>query len=941
MVEFRLLGDVEADIDGRTVDVGHLRQRCVLVALLVDANRVVPVEQLLDRVWADRLPQRARGTLHSYLSRLRLALASASGVGIARRPGGYLLTVDPMCVDLHRFQHLATRARAAADPDTAAQLLKQALGLWRGEAFSMLDTPWIATVRAAAEAQRLAAELDHNDLELSRGRHVALVCQLSKWAAAHPLDERLAGQLMLALFRCGRQADALDLYQRVRIRLADELGADPSPPLRRLYQQILNADPALAAPTAARVTPGRGRPRVPRQLPVAPPSFTGRSAELATLSTTLLGPRDAGGPMVISVVGGAGGMGKTWLALRWAHDHLDRFPDGQLYVNLRGFDPGADPVSSTLAVRGFLGGLGVHPDAVPVDVEAQAALYRSLVAGRRMLIVVDNARDSAQVIPLLPGGNTCRVLVTSRHQLPGLLAGHGARPVSLDVLPDPEAAHLLTNHLGVDRVAAEPAAVAALLRRCAGLPLALGIIAARATVQPGLPLSALADELDDASTRLDALDAGELAVNLRAVLACSYAALPAEAAGLFELLGLAAGPDISLPAVASLAAMPMTRTRAVLRQLASAHLVQECPPGRYRLHDLVRLYATEQRLRLGAASDPALHRLLDHYLETARTAALLLDPHREPIPPTQARAGVARIDLRDRSQALAWFTAEHTVMLAAIDQAAAAGANPHTWQLARTLTTFFDRRGHWHDRAHTQRAALAAARRLGDRTAEAHSHRGLALADTWLGRYADAADHLRQALALFDQLGDDDGKALTHRNLARVAARQGHHRDALPHDRQALRLFRAAGNRSGQARALNAVGWHLAHLGEHEQALTYCEQALELHQQIGNRRGEGETWDSLGYIHCRRGHHQPAVDCYQRALVLLRETGDRYYEATTLTRLGDAQLTLGDPDAARGVWTDALHILDDLGHPDAELVRAKLQPDAASTPLPTLHRLPA
>ena len=924
MVEFRLLGDIEVDVGGRLVDVGHVRQRCVLAALLVDANRVVPVEQLMERVWAGRLPQRARGTLRSYLCRLRQVLGDATGVAIAHQPGGYVLTVDPMAVDLHRFQHLVDRARVV-DEDDAAGLLQQALGLWRGDAFATLDTPWLNTVRATLDALRLAAELDHNDFQLSRGQHAALVGQLSRWTAAHPLDERLTGQLMLALSRCGRQADALYLYEQLRHRLADELGADPGPALRRLHRQVLTADPALAAPAVAR-TSSRARPQVPHQLPALPSSFTGRTRELAALSTALLTRTGRDAPVVISAIGGTGGMGKTWLALRWAHDNLDRFPDGQLYVNLRGFDPASEPMSPATAVRGFLDVLGVHPAAIPVDVEAQAGLYRSLVAGRRMLIAVDNARDSAQVIPLLPGGDSCTVLVTSRHQLTGLLAAHGARLLTLDVLPESEADCLLTDHLGVHRVAAEPAAVAELLRVCAGLPLALAIVAARATLHPDLPLAALADELRDASTRLDALDAGELAVNLRAVLSCSYKALPAEAARLCALLGLAAGPDISLPAVASLAGLPVTRARAVLRQLDGAHLVQEHLPGRYRMHDIVRLYATEQGERLGAEDGSAAqHRLLDYYLHTAHTAALLLDPHREPITPAPTQGGVIPTDLPSCRHAFAWFTAEHLVLLATIDQAVAAGRDLYTWQLAWTLTAFLDRRGHWQHRADTQRAALAATRALGDRSAEAHSHRGLALAHIWLGRYAEAETHLRQALQLFEELGDGIGKALTYRYLARVSGTQGRHDDALPYDWQALHLFRAAGNRPGQAVALNAVGWHLAHLGEYEQALTYCEQALALHQGIGNRIGEGETWDSLGYAHYRRRDHARAIACYQRALNLLRETGARYSEAMTLVNLGDTQNATGNTDAARNTWLDAVQILADLGHPHATEVRAKLQ----------------
>jgi DNA-binding SARP family transcriptional activator len=449
-IEFRLLGDVEAAADGRLLAVGHLRQRCVLVALLVDANRVVPVDQLVDRVWADRPPQRARESLRSYVSRLRQVLSTAD-VAITRRPGGYVLTVDPMVVDLHRFDDLIGRARTTGDDELAAALVSEALDLWRGEAFAGLDTPWLNTVRENLQRRRMVALLDRFDLALRCGHHVALLPDLFAIAAENPMDERLAGQLMLALYRCGRQADALETYHAMRLRLADELGADPGPALQLMYRQILTADAALATP--ARTVPAGSQVPVPRQLPAPPRSFTGRRAELAELNKLMDEQPDRGATMLIWAIGGTGGVGKTWLGLRWAHDNLERFPDGQLYIDMRGFDPASEPLSPEAAVRGFLDALGVPPAAVPTEPDAQVGLYRSLVAGRRMLVVVDNARDTTQVAPLLPGAPTCTVLVTSRRHLTSLVTGHGARPMALDVLTAVEARQLLTDQLGADRVA--------------------------------------------------------------------------------------------------------------------------------------------------------------------------------------------------------------------------------------------------------------------------------------------------------------------------------------------------------------------------------------------------------------------------------------------------------------------------------------------------------
>ena len=934
-VELCLLGDVEARIDGSVVDLGHARQRCVLALLAVDANRVVPVDQLLDRVWGDRLPQRARGTLRSYLSRLRRALAATSEVEIVRRPGGYVLTVDPMAVDLHRFPRLVAEARAS-DDETAATLFEQALALWRGDAFAMLDTPWLNNVREAVNQERLSAELDRNDLVLGNGQHAKLVGELRNRASEHPLNERLARQLMLALYRCGRQAEALDTYQRVRVRLIEELGADPSPPLEELHRQILAADPALAVSgTAARSLPVRTP--APRQLPMPPSTFTGRDRELAELDKAL-DESGRGATMVISTIGGCGGMGKTWLALRWAHDNLGRFPDGQLYVNLRGFEPGSEPVSPAVAVRGFLDALGVQPAAIPADPDAQAGLYRSLVAGKRMLILLDNARDSTQVTSLLPGTESCTVLVTSRHQLTGLVTAHGARPLVLGVLTDDEARQLLTRHVRADRVAAEAQAVRVLLDRCAGLPLALGIIAARAAISPDIPLAALAQELTAAPTRLDALDAGEPQVNLRAVLTCSFHALVPDAAHVFSLLSLAPGPDISLPAARSLTGLHPTRARNLLRDLTIANLVHEHAAGRYRMHDLVRLFATEQGNTLDTETRrEALHRLLDHYLHTADAAAMLLLPQADPMTLAPPRPGVTRESLAGYSGALAWFTTEHRVLLAAITHTASVEFDAHTWQLARTLETFLDRRGHWHDWATTGRMALDAARRSADRSAQAHAHRGLALANVNLGLFGDASGHLRQALDLFSALGDRTCQAHVYRSLSRVAAKQGLFRDALPHAQHALDLYRATGHRAGQATALNAVGWFHAHLDDPQQALTYCQQALTLHQELDDRHGQATVWDSLGYAHHRLDDYQQAIACYQQSLVIRGEIGDRYGEANTLNHLGDTYHAAGSHDLARDAWRRALDSLDELGHPDARQVRGKLDCATPGASRPLAH----
>jgi tetratricopeptide (TPR) repeat protein/transcriptional regulator with XRE-family HTH domain len=703
-------------------------------------------------------------------------------------------------------------------------------------------------------------------------------------------------------------ADALDLTDTDRARL-----------------QVAAARPA--EPVSPAVAPDPA-PQVPAQLPADIGAFAGRADHLHALDA-LLGDKNtksSGSAVVISAVSGTAGVGKTALAVHWAHRVADRFGDGQLHVNLRGFDPDRSPMAPAEAVRRFLDALDVAPQRIPADLDAQAALYRSLLAGKRMLILLDNARDPAQVRPLLPGAPGCLVVITSRDQLTGLVAADGAHPLTLDLLAAAEAHDLLTRRLGPDRTAAEPDAVEAIITACAGLPLALAIVAARAATQPQLSLAALAGQLHDRRHRLNALATGDPATDVRAVFSWSYHTLTDPAARLFRLLGLQPGPDISAPAAASLAGLPPERVRPLLAELTRANLLVEHAPGRYSLHDLLRAYATH----LAHSIDPdhqrnaATGRILDHYLHTAQAADLLLAPDRDPISLASPQPGVSPEHPADRRRALAWFTAEHPVLLAAVDHAAATGMDTHTWQLALTLGTFLDRRGHWRDWAATARTAVAAAERLADPTAQARAHRYLAYAHIALGCFDDAHTQLRHALDLHRQAGDRVGQAYIHHGLTQMWERRGRPTEALDHAQRALDLFRAASHRHGRARALNAVGWYHARLGDHQQALTHCRQALALYQELGDPVGQAATWDSLGYAHHHLGHHAQAIDCYQHALSLYRDLGSRYLETDTLARLGDTHHTTGNPTAARTAWQHALTILTDLDHPDADQIRAKL-----------------
>ncbi len=564
--------------------------------------------------------------------------------------------------------------------------------------------------------------------------------------------------------------------------------------------------------------------------------------------------------------------------MHFAHQIRDRFPDGQLYVNLRGFDPSGQAMDPATAVRGFLDALEVPPQRIPTDLDAQAALYRSLLVDRRVLIVADNARDTTQVRPLLPGTPSCLLLATSRNQLTGLVATHAAHPLTLDLLTPDEARQLLAHRLDDDRTAAEPDAVDEIITACARLPLALALVAAHAAVRPQTPLHTLAEQLRDTQHRWHMLTGDDPTTDVQAVFSWSYQALTPPAAQLFRLLGLHPGPDITAPAAASLTALPVNEARSLLAELARANLLTEHTPGRHTLHDLLRAYATQ----LANTTDTdqqrhaATHRILDHYLHTAYTAEPLLNPGRDSITLAPPQPGVTPERPADHAQALAWFTAEHRVLVAAVGHAAANGFDTHTWQLAWVLWTFLYWRGHWHDWADVGRVAVAAAERLADPTVQARAHRGLAGAYTTLGLFDDAHIHFSQALGLAARAGDPAGQALIHDSLAVLWERRGHPAQAIDHARHALDLFRAAGHQIGQADALNMVGWFSALLGDYQQALTYCQQALTLCQELHNRVGQAATWDSLGYAHHHLGHHAQAVTCYQHALDLYRGLGDRY-----------------------------------------------------------------
>ncbi|GAB3399427.1 BTAD domain-containing putative transcriptional regulator [Flindersiella endophytica] len=931
-MRIRLFGEMEFTVAGRRLDLGTPRQQAVLAALIVDAGRPVTTETLIDRIWDDDPPAEARNVLYSYLSRIRRVLKQAAKltgeppVLLERRYAGYVLNVDPAAVDLHQFRSLVETCRDPRRSDAErADALTEALRLWRGTPLAGVQGEWVTQVRENWRRMRLDTTLQWAQAQLRLGRTATVIAALPEVIAEYPYVEPLEGLLMRALHAEDRDAEAIDRYTAVRSRLAEQLGTDPGAELATLHQSILRGElPPLLPDQLAATT---SHLAVPAQLPPDAYAFTGREPQVRTLDEILIAGQKHSTAVTISTVSGTAGVGKTTLAVHWAHRVRDRFPDGQLYVNLRGFDPDDQVMDPADAIRRFLDAFGIPPERIPADPSAQAALYRSLLDGQRVLLVLDNARDTDQIRPLLPGGAGCLVVLTSRNQLTGLIVAESAQPLTLDLFTPTEAGQLMAGRLGPARTAAEPKAVDDIIDSCARLPLALAIVAARAATYPAFPLAALAAGLRDTQAGLDAFTATDAGTDVRAVFSWSYRQLNPAAARLFRFLGLHAGPDISAPAAASLAGVPPKQVRPVLAELTQTHLISEHMPGRYTFHDLLRAYAAElahtRDTQIERAA--AVHRILDHYLHTGRRAALLLRPHRDPIIISPPRSGVTPEYLADYGQAMAWFSTEHAILLTVFDQAAREGFDTHTWQLAWTLSDYCNRRGHWREFAAIAEVALRAAGRLGDRDAQARTHHSLAVAYHQLARFGDTHTHIRRALDLYGELGDHSGQAHSHLIFARMLEAQGRNAEGLHHSEQALCLFRAAGHRMGQAYALNTVGWYYALLGHHQRALTYCQQALGLLEPLDDPTTEAATWDGLGYAHHHLGHYQEAIVCYRHALELFQRTGNRYQEAVILAHLGYTQHAIGDHGADRTTWQHALDIFQQLDHPDADDVRAKLR----------------
>jgi DNA-binding SARP family transcriptional activator/Tfp pilus assembly protein PilF len=946
-LEFRLLGAVEVRDGGEPLELGPPKQRAVLAALLVDAGRPVRTETIVDRVWDDDPPAEARNALYAHIMRIRRMLARAAdqpdaGPRLARVTGGYQLDVDLDLVDWHRFRRLVEAARdPAAGDEQRAELLREALGLW-GDPLADLAGSWVSRVREGARQLRLDAVVAWAQVELRLGNHEPVIARVRELAADHPLVEPLAAVQMRALYAAGRAAEALDWYAAVRNRLAEELGADPGPELQELHRGILRGEGAPSPGVPADAT-------TPAQLPADVAGFAGREQELAQLDDAIAAE------VAVVAISGTAGVGKTTLAVHWAHRVHERFPDGQLYANLRGFEPGGEAMAPAEALRGFLEALSTPHSRIPSDLDAQAGLFRSLLAGRRMLIVLDNARETDQVRPLLPGAPGHLVVVTSRNQLADLDAAY---TMSLEMLPPEDSVTLFVQTAGEDRLANEPRElVSKTIELCGRLPLAIRIAAARLRFRPSWRLADLVERLRDQDQRLAELADGSRGV--AAALDLSYQQLTTDQQRMYRLVGLHPGQDIDPYAAAALTRTAAIPARRLLDQLLDAHLLQETRPSRYVLHDLVRAHAADTAGATETAPDrrAALTRLLDHYRHTAARAMDVAYPYDSGRRPRVPPAGFATPgdDPADPGRAVALLDVELPNVLAAARYAANHGWPEHTMHLSAILHRHLYIRGRLRDaesihqqalaiardtgnragelaalidlgetyrlQGHYQQAldqyglALAVARDTGNRASELDALTGLGHVHHLQGRYQQALDSYRLALAVARDTGNRTSELNALRGLGYVYQLQGSYQQALDHMRPALEMARATGNQASELNALRSLGQVYQLQGRYQQALDHYRRALAMARIAGSRIGELAALVSLGCIHRLEGRYQPATDHYRLVLSIAHEIDNRNWEFEALHGLGRIHHATGHPQAALAHHRQALQLATDLGQP--------------------------
>jgi DNA-binding SARP family transcriptional activator len=927
-VRFTLLGALRAWRDEAEVELGPPQQRLLLAVLLAQAGSPVRLDTLVDLLWEDDPPSSAVNVVHRYVGALRRIFEPAlprraTGSWLIRDAGAYRLAVTPDSCDLAEFRDRTRQARklvTAGEPVEAVGVYTTSLRLWQGRAAEGVAAP--------SRARAVFTDIDHEgcaviceatDVALTCGLAAELVPYLRQAVALDEFNEAMQARLMLALAAAGNQAAALKTYETIRGRLAGELGIDPGAELQAAFQTVLTP----ARPDAPAVT----HTVRPAQLPPDLPAFAGRRAELKHLESLL--PSKG---LVTVAIDGMPGSGKTTLAVHWAHSVAGRFPDGQLYVNMRGFDPNHNELPPAEALRGFLDALGVHPARVPSTVDAQSALYRSLLSDRRVLVLIDNARDVADVRPLLPGAAGCHVIVTSRNRMSGLVASEGAYPVTLHSLSYDDARETLLRRLGPEKVDAEPDAVEEIIALCGRLPLALAIVAARAAAYPHFPLSAIITKLGQAKGTLAGFRDDD-ALDVQTAFSWSYRILTPAAAQLFRLLSLHSGPDISVGAAASLAGQSVPATQSLLEELTRTRFLTEHELGRYIAHELIRAYGIDQRNQFDSPDEQreALGRLLDYYLHSSYAAYLRMQPTQVAAPPPAPRPGVVPEEITGFSAALDWFNAERLVLGLLVKTAADEGLSHHSWTLAITLQQFYQRRGLAHDWESTMATGLAAAMDAADKPGQALMHRSIAGAYFMLNRTDFSLEHLRQAEKLFGELGYTIEHAYLYSNFGTVLGKLGEYQNAIGYHQRALALYELAGERKGTAVSLHMIASCQAKLGDHLAAIQPITQAMQIYGEVQDLHGEGNCWAALGEIHHDLGDYPRAAHCFRLAADIYRQVDADVEVADALLSLGDTLDAASAPIEAQISWRAALAVFDKLRLPVGDQVRARLRAHAETS----------
>jgi len=914
---FRILGPLEVRADEGWTTIGAAKQRSVLATLLLRPGEPVSTDVLIDEVWPEKPPAKAANLVSVYMHHLRRRIGDADGRVLVTRAPGYQLVLGPGDLDADRFAGLVIEGRqalAAGAPDRAVDLLSEALEMWRGPALA--DVP--ATSLVAAEADRLGqsrleAQVLRAEASLACGRFAQVLPEVRRLLADHPLQEKLWALQMRALYGAGRQAEALEVYEQARTKIADELGVDPGAELRQLYHQLLNGEDLQSAMPAAATGPAPAPAPVPAQLPADIPDFTGRSGQVEQLRGLLAGAggEDSPGAVRVVLVVGPGGQGKTTLGVHAAHLLRGEFPDGQLYASLLGATQPVDPAE---VLARFLRDLGEDPARIPLDAEERAALYRTRLDGKRVLIVLDDARGIEQVRPLLPGSASCAVLITARNWLPELAGG---AVLDLDVLSEGEARALFTAIVGARRVDAEPGAAGQVLTACAGLPLAIRIAGARLATRGNWSIRTLAGRLSDERSRLDELRVGNLAV--RASFEVSFTTLPGPAAPggpaparVFGLLGLWTGPTISLPGAAALLGEAEDDVAEALDVLFDAHLLESPEPDRYGFHDLLRVYAAD-RARTGETEQnrtATITRVLTWYLHTVEAAATIISAQHARLPLGPLPAGVQPLGFASLDEALAWCEAERAGLAAATRLAASSGLHEIAWKLPAAAMSFYYRRSHWGDWVATHRAGLESAREIGDRQAQAWMLNDLGMA-YGVQHMPEAVDCFEQALELSGVHSERGARAAA--NVAQAYVDLGRFDEAWSAAERSLAIQRQQGNRYLEGVSLGILGRASRELGQFTNAVEQLELALTIFRELGQQYGEADCLTDLADALLCLDQVDAAIARLRESLAISREIGAVHAEAVTLQLLGHALGRSGDQGQARSQLTEALRLFEELG----------------------------